>query len=111
MLEKEYLERALTDGPAPGAAVRPTAATTSACTAQQDGQFWVGVAPIAGRVSGSTLYAVAELAARHGSGRVRLTAHQKLLVLDVPEKEVAALDRRARPPSGCRRPRASGAAA
>ncbi len=59
--------------------------------AQQDGKFWVGVAPIAGRVSGSTLYAVAELASRHGSGRVRLTAHQKLLVLDVPQKEVAAL--------------------
>jgi sulfite reductase (ferredoxin) len=58
---------------------------------QQDGSFWVGVAPVAGRVSGTTLYAVAELAARHGSGRVRLTAHQKLLVLDVPQQEVAAL--------------------
>jgi sulfite reductase (ferredoxin) len=42
-------------------------------------------------VSGTTLYAVAELAERHGSGRVRLTAHQKLLVLDVPQREVGAL--------------------
>jgi sulfite reductase (ferredoxin) len=51
----------------------------------------VGVAPVAGRVSGTTLYAVAELAERHGSGRVRLTAQQKLLVLDVPRSEVADL--------------------
>jgi sulfite reductase (ferredoxin) len=34
---------------------------------------------------------VAELAERHGSARVRLTAHQKILVLDVPEQETAAV--------------------
>lgn len=90
VLEKEYLGRALVDGPAPQAppshrrdhvGVHP----------QQDGRFWVGVAPVAGRVSGTTLNAVAELAERHGSGRVRLSAQQKLLVLDVPQAEVAAL--------------------
>lgn len=53
----------------------------------------MGVAPIAGRVSGTLLTAVADLAARHGSGRVRLTAHQKLLVLDVPQPEIDALVR------------------
>jgi sulfite reductase (ferredoxin) len=90
VLEKEYLERTLTDGPAP---LPPSAHRRDhvGVHPQQDGNFWVGVAPIAGRVSGSTLYAVAQLASRHGSGRVRLTAHQKLLVLDVPQKEVAAL--------------------
>ncbi len=90
VLEKDYLERSLTDGPAPSA---PSAHRRDhvGVHAQKDGKFWVGVAPIAGRVSGSTLYAVAELASRHGSGRVRLTAHQKLLVLDVPHEEVAAL--------------------
>ena len=90
VLEKEYLGRALVDGPAPQpppehrrdhVGVHP----------QQDGRFWVGVTPVGGRVSGATLYAVAELAERHGSGRVRLTAQQKLLVLDVPQAEVAAL--------------------
>ena len=90
VLEKEYLGRALVDGPAPQpppehrrdhVGVHP----------QQDGRFWVGVTPVAGRVSGATLCAVAELAERHGSGRVRLTAQQKLLVLDVPQAEVAAL--------------------
>lgn len=90
VLETEYLGRRLVDGPAPvedperrrdHLGVHP----------QVDGRFWVGVAPIGGRVSGTTLTAVADLAARHGSGRVRLTAHQKLLVLDVPEAEVATL--------------------
>jgi sulfite reductase (ferredoxin) len=90
VLETEYLDRTLTDGPAP---LPPSAHRRDhvGVHAQQDGSFWVGVAPIAGRVSGTTLYAVAELASRHGSGRVRLTAHQKLLVLDVPQGEVAAL--------------------
>jgi sulfite reductase (ferredoxin) len=59
--------------------------------AQKDGRFWVGGAPVAGRVSGTTLYAVAELAERHGSGRVRLTAHQKILVLDVPQEATQAV--------------------
>jgi len=84
VLEKEYLGRALTDGPAPNppsdhrrdhVGVHP----------QKDGSYWVGVAPIAGRVSGTTLEAVAGVADRWGSGRVRLTAQQKLLVLDVPK--------------------------
>jgi sulfite reductase (ferredoxin) len=90
VLETEYLGRRLVDGPAPPA---PSAHRRDhvGVHPQQDGRFWVGVAPVAGRVSGTTLYAVAELATRHGSGRVRLTAHQKLLVLDVPQREVATL--------------------
>ncbi len=58
---------------------------------QKDGRYWVGVAPIAGRVSGTKLTRIADLAERHGSGRVRLTPHQKLLVLDVPASETEAL--------------------
>jgi sulfite reductase (ferredoxin) len=90
ILETEYLGHPLLDGPAPQAPSEHRRDHVGVHP-QKDGRFWVGVAPVAGRVSGSTLYAVAELAARHGSGRVRLTAHQKLLVLDVPQREVAAL--------------------
>ncbi len=94
ILETEYLKRPLADGPAPDTAnlrrdhvgIHP----------QADGRFWVGVAPIAGRVSGAKLTRIADLAATHASGRVRLTPQQKLLVLDVPEDQVedlvAALD-------------------
>jgi sulfite reductase (ferredoxin) len=90
VLEKEYLGRALVDGPAPQAPPEHRRDHVGVHP-QQDGRFWVGVAPVAGRVSGTTLDAVAELARRHGSGRVRLTAQQKLLVLDVPRSEVADL--------------------
>jgi sulfite reductase (ferredoxin) len=90
VLEKEYLGRALLDGPAPE---QPSGHRRDhvGVHPQKDGLFWVGVAPIAGRVSGTTLAAVADLADRHGSGRVRLTAQQKLLVLDVPQEQVQAL--------------------
>jgi sulfite reductase (ferredoxin) len=91
ILETKYLGRKLADGPAPSV---PTEHRRDhvGVHAQKDGRFWVGVAPLAGRVSGTTLYAVAELAERYGSGRVRLTAQQKLLVLDVPQDQVASLE-------------------
>jgi sulfite reductase (ferredoxin) len=90
ILETEYLGRPLLDGPPPQAPSEHRRDHVGVHP-QKDGRFWVGVAPVAGRISGTTLYAVAELAAKHGSGRVRLTAHQKLLVLDVPQQEVATL--------------------
>lgn len=90
VLQNDYLKRVLLDGPAPQPPSRHRRDHVGV-HAQQDGRFWVGVAPVAGRVSGTSLYAVSELAAKHGSGRVRLTAHQKLLLLDVPQKQVAPL--------------------
>ncbi|HJQ47868.1 MAG TPA: nitrite/sulfite reductase [Amycolatopsis sp.] len=89
VLESNYLKRKLIDGPAP---VAPEVQHDHVGVhRQKDGNFYVGAAPIAGRVSGSTLVAVAKAAERTGSGRVRLTAQQKLVVLDVPESEVAGL--------------------
>ena len=55
---------------------------------QKDGNHYVGAAPIAGRVSGATLIAVADAAERAGSRRVRFTPLQKLVVLDVAPSEV-----------------------
>jgi sulfite reductase (ferredoxin) len=89
VLEGEYLQRKLIDGPAPRlpehqidhVGVHP----------QLDGRFFVGVAPVAGRVTGTVLSQVADLAEAHGSGRVRLTPYQKLLVLDVPEDRIGSL--------------------
>jgi sulfite reductase (ferredoxin) len=64
----------------------------------------VGVAPIAGRVSGTILTAVADLAERAGSNRIRFTPYQKLVILDVPDEQlddliagVEALGLQARP--------------
>jgi sulfite reductase (ferredoxin) len=46
---------------------------------------------VAGRVNGSSLLQLAELAEAHGSRRIRTTPMQKLLVLDLDESEVDSL--------------------
>ncbi|GLW93675.1 nitrite/sulfite reductase [Actinokineospora globicatena] len=89
VVEDEYLHRKLVDGPAPEVPDVPI--DHIGVHRQKDGLFYVGAAPIAGRVSGSVLVEVAKAAERAGSNRVRFTPLQKLVVLDVPEAEVAAL--------------------
>ncbi|MFJ8581622.1 nitrite/sulfite reductase [Micromonospora sp. NPDC093277] len=85
VLEKEYLGRTLLDGPAPELPARPV--DHIGVHAQRDGRNYVGAAPVVGRVSGPQLARLADLVEAHGSGRVRLTPYQKLLVLDVaPER-------------------------
>ncbi len=89
VLEGEYLHRSLRDGPPP---VLPAHQIDHVGVhPQRDGRKYVGVAPVAGRVSGSTLAKVADIAEAHGSGRVRLTPYQKLLVLDVEDANVDSL--------------------
>jgi sulfite reductase (ferredoxin) len=86
VLETEYLERKLIDGPAPKVPEQPR--DHVGVHEQRDGNVYVGAAPIAGRVSGSTLVAVADAAEAVGSHRVRFTPLQKLIVLDVSKSEV-----------------------
>jgi sulfite reductase (ferredoxin) len=89
VMETQYLKRPLLDGPA--AAPYRGRRDHVGVNPQNDGLFYVGAAPTVGRVSGTILHAVADLAEAHGTGRVRLTAQQKLVILDVPEAEVEAL--------------------
>jgi sulfite reductase (ferredoxin) len=89
VLEKEYLGRSLVDGPAPVLPEKPI--DHIGVHRQRDGRYYVGAAPVVGRVSGSQLARLAEVVEAHGSGRVSLTPYQKLLVLDVPEDRVEAL--------------------
>ena len=86
VLEKEYLKRPLIDGPAPAPAVRPI--DHVGVQRLRNGLNAIGVAPIAGRVSGTILTKVADLAEQAGSDRIRFTPHQKLIVLDVPDAQV-----------------------
>nr|WP_246061287.1 nitrite/sulfite reductase [Lapillicoccus jejuensis] len=90
VLEEEYLGRPLVDGPPP-AHPADRRRDHVGVHKQKDGRVWVGVAPVAGRVSGTVLGRLADLATEHGSGRVRLTAQQKLLVLDVDPASVDQL--------------------
>jgi sulfite reductase (ferredoxin) len=89
VLETEYLTRRLTDGPA--APVFHGSLDHVGVHEQRDGRRYVGFAPVAGRVSGKRLLSLAEAAERAGSGRVRLTPLQKVVVLDVPPAAVESL--------------------
>jgi sulfite reductase (ferredoxin) len=89
VLEEEYLGRKLVDGPAPATPERPI--DHIGVHKQVDGRNYIGVAPPAGRVSGSTLVALAKAAEAAGSRRVRLTPQQKIVVLDVPDRNVRSL--------------------
>lgn len=86
VLEEEYLKRPLIDGPAPDPIARPIDHVGVQRT--KNGLNAIGAAPIAGRVSGTILTAVAELADRAGSDRIRFTPYQKLVILDVPDDKV-----------------------
>jgi sulfite reductase (ferredoxin) len=83
VLENEYLGYALPDGPAP-VQIDSAARDHVGVHRQNDGLFYVGFAPRVGRVNGETLAAIAALADKYGSGRVRTTAEQKMVIVDVP---------------------------
>jgi sulfite reductase (ferredoxin) len=87
VLEKEYLGYALPDGPPP-VNVDNGMRDHVGVHQQQDGLFYVGFAPKVGRLDGDTLLTIADLAERYGSGRVRTTAEQKMVILDVPGEAV-----------------------
>jgi sulfite reductase (ferredoxin) len=90
VLEKEYLGYALPEG-GPPPPPREGRRDHIGVHEQRDGRFYVGFAPRVGRMSAGSLGLVADLAARYGRGRVRTTAEQKLVILDVPQDQVAGL--------------------
>jgi sulfite reductase (ferredoxin) len=89
VIETQYLGRPLLDGPAP--TPYPGRRDHVGVHDQIDGRKYVGAAPTVGRVSGTILHRIGDLADQHGSGRVRLTAQQKLVILDVEESDVEPL--------------------
>ncbi|WUD72550.1 nitrite/sulfite reductase [Streptomyces sp. NBC_00510] len=90
VLEDEYLGRELADGPAPDQPVQQWRDHVGVHR-QKDGRYYVGFAPRVGRVDGTTLSKIAELAEAHGSGRLRTTVEQKMIVLDVEQDRVDSL--------------------
>jgi sulfite reductase (ferredoxin) len=90
VLERDYLGYPLADGPAPkapGSGQRDHVGIHK----QRDGRYYVGFAPRVGRMSADSLALVASLASEYGSGRVRATTEQKMVILDVPEDRTAEL--------------------
>ncbi len=89
VLETEYLQRPLHDGPAPEQV--PHTVDHVGVQKIRNGLNAVGVTAIAGRVSGTILTQVADLMEAAGADRARLTAYQKLIILDVPDEKVDEL--------------------
>ena len=90
VLERDYLGFRLPDGPAP----QPPAGHRRdhvGIHEQRDGRCFVGFAPTVGRLNADALTVIAGLAAEYGSGRVRTTTEQKMVILDVPPARAAGL--------------------
>jgi sulfite reductase (ferredoxin) len=90
ILEDDYLGRKLVDGPAPALPANGRHDHVGVHR-QKNGKFYVGAAPIVGRVSGSVLGGLADAAEKAGSNRIRFTPEQKIVILDVAAKRVPDL--------------------
>ncbi len=94
VLENEYLGKKLVSNASP---VSPVGHRDHVGVhAQKDGNFYVGVAPTAGRVSGTVLVQLADLIEEFGLEGARLTPYQKIVLIGVEpaltEQVVTELD-------------------
>jgi sulfite reductase (ferredoxin) len=92
VLQDEYLHAQLPDGPAAAPPAHDQRDHVGV-SKQKDGGNALGFALRTGRISGSLLTRIADLAAEYGTqgGRIRTTTQQKLVVLDVPDERVEDL--------------------
>ena len=92
VLENEYLDKALVSNPSPPSPVGHR--DHIGVHAQKDGNVYVGVAPTAGRVSGTILVQLAEAMEQYGVAGARLTPYQKIVLIGVsPDRLEPLLDR------------------
>lgn len=89
VLENEYLGRELVTLASPEAPVGHR--DHIGVHEQKDGRFYIGVAPTAGRVSGSMLVALADAIEEFGVDGARLTPYQKIVLIGVDGDRVDAL--------------------
>jgi sulfite reductase (ferredoxin) len=92
VLENEYLGRPLVRTPSPPSPVGHR--DHVGVHEQNDGDLYVGVAPTAGRVSGTVLLQLAELMDEYAVRGARLTPYQKIVLIGVKPEAVDPLLRR-----------------
>jgi len=90
VVENEYLGFKLPDGDPPPSSVTGQRDHVGVF-AQKDGRMYVGFAPRAGRIAGHQLRRVADIAERFGSGRIRTTTQQKVVICDISPSDVDAV--------------------
>ncbi|GAW49388.1 MULTISPECIES: nitrite/sulfite reductase [unclassified Nocardioides] len=89
VLENEYLDRELVSCDSPPSPVGHR--DHIGVHEQKDGKLYVGVAPTAGRVSGTLLVQLADLIEEFGVAGARLTPYQKIVLVGVEPAVVDAL--------------------
>src|SRR4051812_27255466 len=90
VLQDEYLGFALPDGPAAASPAHDQRDHVGV-QKQKDGANALGFALRTGRISGTVLRSIADLADRFAQGRIRTTTQQKMVILDVPDENVEPL--------------------
>lgn len=89
VLENDYLGYKLPDGNAPA---KPSVTGDHiGVHEQKDGKYYIGVTSTVGRVSGTILGQLADILEKYGSYRLRTTAYQKLVILDIKKEDVDAV--------------------
>ena len=89
VLENEYLGKKLVNLESPASPVGHR--DHIGVHPQKDGKFYVGIAPTAGRVSGTLLVQLADLLDEHGVEGARLTPYQKIVLIGVDGDQVEPL--------------------
>ncbi|GCD88744.1 nitrite/sulfite reductase [Nocardioides sp. LS1] len=89
VLENEFLGRKLVSCPSPPSPVGHR--DHIGVHEQKDGNLYVGIAPTAGRVSGTMLVQLADLIEQYGVAGARLTPYQKIVLVGVSPDVVDAL--------------------
>ncbi|GAA4723179.1 nitrite/sulfite reductase [Nocardioides endophyticus] len=89
VLENEYLGRKLVSCESPASPVGHR--DHIGVHEQQDGKLYVGIAPTAGRISGTILVQLADLIEEYGVAGARLTPYQKIVLIGVEPAVVEAL--------------------
>ncbi len=60
---------------------------------RQEGEYYAGIAVLRGRLTAEQMRSVADLAERYGTGELRTTPMQNLIILNVPKRHLDALAR------------------
>ena len=89
VLETEYLKRKLPDAESPQAGT--SLGDHIGVHEQKDGNYYLGAAPVVGRIDGTVLTGLGDLVEKYGVAGVRLTSYQKLVVVGVPGEQVEPL--------------------
>ena len=89
VMEKEYLGRELVSCESPASPVGHR--DHIGVHDQKDGNKYVGVAPVAGRVSGTLLVQLGDLIEEFGIAGARLTPYQKIVLIGVAPDKVEAV--------------------